>query len=205
MAKSYTYLCKVSNIKYTILGCVKRNKFLIIISLFLGLIGLLTGIFVAIKCGITTATLSDYNLTIYSCNEYADFGAFISRIFSYLCLLAILTVTSLNVVIVPIGLATLTYRAYLIGFNVTLLIVLYGFTGAFTSLIIIFPIQIVSMLILVAYFVVTINSRMQKKRYGKSEISLFKTFLISFGLLILLSLIETLLLIIFKASNILVI
>lgn len=205
MKKSYSFLCKVSNIKYGLISTYKHNKLIIFIGLFCVLVGLLTGIFVAFKSGITTSTLGDYNLQIYSCQEYADIHSLLSRIFSYLCVLLILTVCSLTVFLTPIGFLTIAYRSYLIGFNCSLMIILFGVSGAINSLIIILPFQLASMLVFLVYFVLRLNISVQKRKIGSSDLNASKVFILTLIILILLAIVETLLLLLFNAGTILVI
>lgn len=205
MAKSYSFVCKAINIKYSAYTFIKQNKALIFIALFCIVLGLLTGIFVAIKCGITTSTISDFNLKIYTCESYADFGAFIARVFSYFCVMLILFVCSINVLLVPVGFVMLGYRSYLLGFNTTLMILLFGITGTLTSVLIILPFGIISMLTLGTYFVLSVNNFVEKKKHGTTCYSNLKLFLIFLLILILLAFLESFLLVLFNAQNILVI
>ena len=198
--KSYAVLCKLSNIKYALLANFKKNKFLYLLAIILSFLGLLTGIFVAIKCGITLSTLQDYNLCLYSGSELASFSYFFTRLFSYTCFLLILGICSLTVYLVPVGLILITYRTYLAGFNCFLLIILFGVSGAITSILIILPFQILITLIFIIYFTLMINRAEQKRRFGTVNISFFKIFLIFFLILTILNLIETILLITLNAS-----
>lgn len=205
MAKSYTFLCKTSNIKYGILAGFKQNKFLFVFSAFVAVLGLITGIFVALKCGVTLSTLGSYNLNIYPCENVASFAMFVSRLFSCFCVLLILTVSSLYVLLIPIGFLIIGYRSYLIGFNCTLLICLFGISGAINSVLVIFPCQLLLTLAFVVYFVLMINRAEQRKRFGQTCISFWKIFFIFFGILFFVCLTETFLLLLFNANTILVI
>ena len=150
--KSYAFLCKLSNIKYALVANFKRNRFIYFLSLFLSILGLITGIFVAIKCGVTLSTLTNYHICLYSSSELVTFSYFFIRLLSYTCFLLILAVCSLTVYLVPVGLILITYRAYLVGFNCFLLIMLFGVSGAITSILIIFPIQIIITVLFIIYF-----------------------------------------------------
>lgn len=198
--KSYALLCKLFNIKYALLANFKKNKFLYLLAIFLAVLGLLTGIFVAIKCGITLGSLRDYNLCLYSGTDLATFSYFFTRLFSYTCFLLILFVCSLTVYLVPVGLILIAYRTYLAGFNCFLLIILFGISGAITSILIILPFQILITLIFIIYFTLMINRAEQKRKFGCVNISFGKIFFTFFFILTILNLIETILLITLNAS-----
>jgi len=198
--KSYALLCKVSNIKYSFIANLKKNKILYIISLFLALLGFLTGIFVAIKSGITLATLSDYNLCVYSSSQLSSFSYFFTRLLSYTSFLVILSICSLSIYLLPVGFILIAYRTYLAGFNCCLLILLFGVSGAITSILIILPFQLIITLTFIIYFVLVINRAEQKRKFGSSDISFKKLFGWFFVFLTILNLIETLLLIFLNAD-----
>lgn len=198
--KSYAILCKLSNIRYTLLANFKRNRFLYWLLFFLSSLGLITGIFVAIKCGVTLSTLANFNICLCSTAELISFSYFFTRLLSYTCFLLILALCSLTVYLVPVGFILITYRAYLVGFNCFLLIMLFGVSGAITSILIIFPIQLIITFVFVIYFIIMINRAEQKRKFGCFNISFFKIFLIFILILTLLNLIETILLIVLNAS-----
>lgn len=198
-------MCKSSNIKYGLLRGFVENKLLIFSLVLVAIIGLLTGIFVAIKCRITLSTLCDFNLSICQCTESNAFGSFCTRVFSCICNMLILTVSSLYIFLIPLGYLMTAYRTYLVGFNCALLVCLYGFSGAITSIIVVLPCQIIISLLLIIYFVCAINRAIQKKKFGVSKISLVKIFFLFLLLLSIVCLIETILLSIFNANTILVI
>jgi len=198
--KSYATLCKLSNIKYTFLANFKKNKFLYLLVILFSFLGFLTGIFVAIKCGITLSTLQDYNLCLYSGSDLASFSYFFTRLLSYTCFLLILSICSLTVYFVPVGLILIAYRTYLAGFNCFLLIILFGVSGAIISILIILPFQILITFIFIIYFILMINRAEQKRKFGSANTSFFKMFLVFFLILTILNLIETILLITLNAS-----
>lgn len=198
-------MCKTSNFKYSILAGFKQNKFLFIFSAFIAVLGLITGIFVALKCGITIATLSDYNLNVYTCENVASFAMFVSRLISCFCILLILSISSLYVLLIPIGFLIIGYRSYLIGFNCALLVCLFGISGAITSIVVILPCQLVLTLTFIIYFVLMINRAEQKKKFGHTCISFWKLFFVFSAILFFICLVETFLLLIFNANTILVI
>ena len=146
-------MCKTSNIKYFILEKFKKHRFVLISLIFFAIVGLLTGVFVALKCGVTLATLSDYNLDSYTCSQINSFSNFMTRLLSCGCNMVLLCVSATFVFIIPVGYILTAYRMYLAGFNCALLASLYGFTGALNSILIILPCQIFISVILILYFI----------------------------------------------------
>lgn len=198
--KSYAFVCKVSNIKYSLIANFKKNKILYIVSLFLVFLGFLTGIFVAIKSGITLSTLSDYNLCVYSSSQLSSFSYFFTRLISYTSFLVILSICSFTIYFLPVGFILIAYRTYLAGFNCCLLFLLFGVSGAITSILIILPFQLIITLIFITYFVLMINRTEQKRKFGSCDISFKKSLCWFFVFLTILNLIETILLIFLNAA-----
>ena len=204
MRRSYSFLCKTSNIKYACQNCFNQNKLLFLSLLFICIVGLLTGIFVALKCGITTATLKDFNLQIYTCEDGSFFGNFFSRFISCFGNVLLLFLCSLAIFITPVGHVLVAYRCYLVGFNTTLLITLFGISGAISGIIIILPCQLVITAICIVYFVLMCNRRSQKKKFGRCDLPFLKPTLLFALLLLVICLTETLLLTLFSVNTILV-
>lgn len=203
---SYSYVSKVSNLKYGIQGFYGKNKTQIFVLSFFALLGLLTGIFTAIKCGVNSVTLHNYNLTIYCNSTLFSFDVFFSRMLSHVCMLVILTISSLHIAVIPIGYLIHTYRTYLIGFNCTILVLSFGFSGMFTSILIIFPCQLLVTFVFIIFYSLMISRMLQKRRFGNCGRSHFlKIFFIFLLILTILNAIECLLLMLLSAKTILVI
>lgn len=204
MAKSYFFLRKRINFNFSIKSFFEANKILIIILLACFLIGLLTGIFVAIKSGITLETISDFNLSIKHCENEFYLADFWTRFSSVLINMLILLVASLYVLLIPIGCVIIIYRSYLIGFNCTLIIALFGFSGAITSILVLFPLQIIISAFLILFFILNIKMSEQKKKYGIAKSGRFKISFLFIILFLVLIIIESILLYLFNATTILV-
>lgn len=203
MSKSYNFICNTANMKFIIKEKFYQNKLFIFSLIFMAFVGLLTGVLVALKCGVGVSTLNDYNLQIYVCGEANSFSNLITRVVSVFCNMLIILISSLSLIIAPIGFIIITYKTYLVGFNCTLLFSLYGFSGAITSILVVLPCQIIMVIGLIVFFVLSVNGSMNKKRFCEKPKRL-KLFLIFFIVLILICIIETLLLTIFNAKMIFV-
>ena len=204
MKKSYAVLCNFSNIKYACKTNFLKNKIIYLILFFLSIFGILTGILVALKCGITSATLGDYNLCYYEAEQLSSFSLFFKRLFSHIIFLFVLSCLSLNVCLVPVGIILITYRTYLAGFNCALLVSMFGVSGGITSLIIILPLQLFATLLFITFFVLMINRAEQRKKIGLGLIKFWKTFFIYLTIFVFLNFLENILLIILNAGAIFV-
>ena len=204
--QAYSRINRISNIKYGITGFFRQNKIKIFVLIFLAVLGILTGVFTALKSGISVYNSQDYNLFVFTNGNLFSFDIFFSRMLSHITVIAVISLGSLSIVILQISYLIYIYRAYLIGFNCTLLIVLFGFSGIFTSIVIIIPCQIAVTFVFIVYFCIMINRAIEKRRFGYCEKPKFlKVFLITLLILTLLNVIETLLLICLNGNTILVI
>lgn len=206
--KSYTLIGKWTSFKYVFLSFLKVNKVRLIVLGFMILLGLLTGIFTAIKYanGAEILNFNDYGLTEYAKGNIASTEFFFKRMLSYSCFCLILLLCSFAGFLFPIGLFVVVYRSYLLGLNITLLLILYGLGGIFTAIIIILPFQLL-MLVLSCIFYCLVRDRcINKKKFGKIYgVNSFLLFLIFVLLLTIVNLLETLLLLLFSAQIILII
>ncbi len=204
--QAYSRINRISNIKYGITGFFRQNKIKIFVLIFLAVLGILTGVFTALKSGISVYNSQDYNLFVFTNGNLFSFDIFFSRMLSHITVIAVISLGSLTIFLLPFSYLIYIYRAYLIGFNCTLLIVLFGFAGIFTSIVIIIPCQIAVTFVFIVYFCIMINRAIEKRRFGYCEKPKFlKVFLITLLILTLLNVIETLLLICLNGNTILVI
>ncbi len=204
--QTYSRINKISNVRYGVIGFFRQNKIKIFVLLFLTILGIFTGVFTALKSGVSLYNFQDCNLSIYADASIFSFDIFFTRMLSHVCVLVVISFSSLSVFLLPISYLLFIYRAYLIGLNCSLLIILFGFSGIFTSIVIIIPCQIAITFVFIVYFCIMINRAVQKRHFGYCEKPKFlKIFFITLLILVILNLIETLLLILLNAKTILVI
>lgn len=206
--KSYSYIGKFQNLKYSILHFIKTNQIKLIIIGVLTLIAFVTGIFSAIKFsnGSTTIIYSDFGIKEFANGTIGTTQMFFQRFFSYGVILLILTVCSLTVILFPIGVVAIVYRGFLLGLNITFIVIIYGVSGIITAILIIFPLQILMLVIMILFFVMARNHCIVKGKYGsKNGINIFLLMLIFLSLFTLINLAETILLVISSAKVILII
>ena len=204
--QAYSRINRISNIRYGLIGFFRQNKLKLFVLIFLAILGILTGVFTALKCGVDISNAQGYNLTIYANGNVFSFNVFFSRMLSYIIVIGAISLCSLSVFLLPISYLLFIYRGYLIGFNATLLIIIFGFSGMFTSIVIIIPCQIAFTFLFMIYFCIMINRAIQRKHFGYCEKPKFlKLFFITMLILLILNLIETMLLILLNAKTIFII
>lgn len=206
MPKSIYALRKILNKKYAVLNFLSANKALIISFVMVILLGLITGIFVAVKSGITITNAANFDLCIIDCSGKLQFAGVWARLSSVLVNMLILLVASTSVFLLPLGFITLAYRAYLLGFNITLLVCLCGFGGAISAIIVIVPCQLVLLALEVLFCIIMVHNIDCKKKFGRAcGVGVTKWIFLFLIALFVVCLLETMLLGIFSARTILVI
>ena len=196
------YKVQFSRVKDFISEGVRANKILtILLSAFI-LIAFLTGVIVAIK----TRSFSSAGVFINSdkCNQITS--NFWARLLSMLIIFLILFGCSFLPVLFPITAIFLSYRAYLLGLNICLMIIWYGFSGVVVAIIVALPCQILALAILLLFHILALKTSKDFKAFGGCRIAHERLVIcvVTLSLLLLLCLIESLLLAIFSPKIILV-
>ena len=166
MRTSWRLNRKAMNLKYALLGFFRESKVLILLFCVISAIGILTGVLVAIKSGITLANIGDYGICISKCGNTIAFATVWERFFSVTINFAIIFVASLSVFVLPLGFVVVAYRAYLVGFNVALMVCLFGVGGAISGIIVVVPCQILLLAIEILFCVAMVKNADCKKNMG---------------------------------------
>lgn len=206
--KSHSLEKKLSNLKYSLFGFFLSNKIKIIILIAFVALGLFTGIFTAIKfsSGQGTIVYSDFGLKQFANGDIGTSSMFFQRFASYSVVLIVVCVCSLTSVLFPVGIILIAYRSFLLGLNVTFIIILYGVSGIITGILIIFPLQLLMLLLIILFFILAKNKCVVKSKYGtKNGINVFALLLVFILILSVVNLVETILLVITSAKVILII
>ena len=205
--KNYSFNSKINNLKYHCLYFIKQNKLKIFIFIFIFVFALITGIFTITKYLEMGSLSKDYLLFDYVDSDFDKFSSLFNRFLSGSFVLIVISLCSLSSVLIPISLMVWIYRAYLIGYNCTILIICYGFNGILTALIVILPCQLLFSLLFLIFFCISIEKlRCRKnKTCSCSNVNMFKILIIFLILLFIISSVEFLLLLLFNANVILVI
>lgn len=190
---------------------VRRHKVLLLCLLFVSLVAVLTGVFTAIKNAdnYSAVWFDNYNIKNFYDSDMGTWDLFFNRFGSYLVCLLIVWLCSLNIFLTPFSIAVLVIRGYLVGLNCCFMFLLFGLSGMLTTIIIILPIQIINLLLLIAFCSVMFVRAKNKQKYGTycvgSEKKPFVVFLIFLLLFTVVNIVETLLLFVFSSKIILVI
>lgn len=184
---------------------LKECKLKTIITSVLLIIAIFTGIIVAIR------THSYYEIgKNYGVVDVASGGlttTFFARIFSMLLIAAIVLGCSYLSYLFPLALIFLCYRAYLLGLNISLMIILYGLSGVVVSLIIALPCQLLALIMLAVFYLLMSQTTKDYKIFGGCRTPKQRTKILVCTLIVLLAIciLESILLWIFSAKVILVI
>lgn len=190
---------------------VHRHKVLLLCLLFVSIVAVLTGVFTAIKNAdnYSAVWFDNYNIKNFYNSDMGTWDLFFNRFGSYLVCLLIVLISSLNIFLTPFGIVVLVLRSYLVGLNCCFMFLLFGLSGMLTTIIIILPIQIINLVLLIAFCAQMFIRARNKQKYGtycvggeKKTMSIFFIFLVLFTLV---NAVETLLLFMFSSKIILVI
>ena len=206
--KSNMFAKNIYTLRYSFKEFFARNKYKIIICLLFCVVGILTGIFTAIKIFDLDEEeiFESFNLT-YQLDDLEKFSAnFFARLLSYELVLILLTIFALHPAMFIFGWCLLAYRAFLVSINCMMIILCFSFNGIIKSLLILFPCQILMLLLMLAYFCYVCYKVKDCKYQKRKKYSglLYWLFLVSLALTII-NLFETTLLFIFRSNVILVI
>lgn len=196
-----------SGLKFSCLNAVKANKMKIIITLAIILIGICTGVFVAIKSNnsCNLSRLQDISLANFYSGFVLSTSAFFMRYLSLCINLAIITGIACVPKLFPLSWVLYAYRAYLFGLNFALIFIIYGIGSAFTAIIIVLPCQLVTLFAMLIYQIILTQIIINQRRYGSCEISKPLFILLGFALFFIINLAETLLLFLLNGKVIMII
>lgn len=188
------------------LDLLKESKIKIIIMSVVISIAFLTGIIVAIK---TKADYFDLNNLGVLCFEKGGVinGSFFSRLLSMMVVALVCFGCSFTDYLFPISIIFLSYRGYLLGVNICVIIAVNGFAGIVVAMLIALPCQLIVLGVLSLFYILTSKTNKDYKKFGFCRVpnQKMKIVLIATAVLISICLLESLLLAIFSPKVILVI
>ncbi len=189
-----------------VIDTCKSCKIKTILVIVVCVIALITGIIVAIRTHDSYSVTNNYGVIDITQNDINS-STFFTRLLSMLLVFALLLGSSYNNYTFVIGIIFLGYRAYLLGLNVCLMIVLYGFSGVIVSFVVAFPCQLLTLFVLGLFFICMSRSFCDFRTFGGCRVPRQKTKVIVSALvcLILLCLLESIMLTIFSAKIIFII
>ena len=184
--------------KTTIFDIIKSIKWEFIITCVLILIGFFVGIYFSFSSLSSDYVGENIALTFLTGNM-SSFSAVLYRILSALVVMLLLFLFSKSKWLMPFALILIFYRAYLLGINIGIMLRFYGISGIIVGVIFVFPIQLVTLLLMNFFFWSLFNA---------DKICLFKSttkfILCTILVLVLLNIALALLLILFSPNVILV-
>ena len=184
---------------------VKINKFLLIIISIITFIAFLTGIIVGAK---THSNIIDSdNFGVVDITTGGLTSTFFTRLLSMFFIMLILLGCSFTIYLLPIGIIFIVYRGYLLGLNICLMIVKFGFSGTLISIITAFPCQLIALAIMILFFAIMYKTNKDYRCWGGCRTShqRLKIVLTTILSLFIICILEALLLALFSAKVILVI
>jgi len=195
------------NAKYSFVEWLKKYKILIIISLIILLIGVLTGILTAIKLNNLDADieLSDFSMYSIIDSSIYKFSHIFIRLISVVIFSLLLLLCSIKPFLIPFGLFVLAYRAYLLALNCVFIIINIGFGGYLFLFLIIIPCQLLILSLLVLFYCYLLDIFAEKKKFGCCQKGKVKSIWWFFAIFIIICLLESLLLFIFRPTTMFII
>lgn len=207
MIKSYKVHSFFGGLRFTCSNVIKENKGKLFLTLLIVTISIFVGVFLGIKHNnsYNLGCLQEINLGNFYSGVVASSSAFASRCVSLVVNIVILTVISFTPFLFPLAQVLFCFRGYLFGLNITLLFIFYGIGSIVTAVIVVIPCQIISLLILVGYYLILTKINSNCRRFGCCECNRVVFVIAGLALCLLVNLVETLLLVILRGTVILVI
>ena len=202
--KSHSF---INGLRFSCVKAMKENRIKFIITLILVLIATSAGVFVAIKntANSSLSSLQEISLDDFASGFVGSSSAFFSRTLSLTINVLILFGVSFVPFLFPLAEVLIVYRSYLFGLNFALIFLLYGLGGSLTAIVVILPCQLLTLFILIMFYLVLSKINGNCKRYGGTDCNRFLFLLFGFLLLIAVNLVETILLYLLNGQVILVI
>lgn len=202
--KSHSF---INGLRFSCVKAMKENRIKFIITLVLVLIAISAGVFVAIKntANSSLSSLQEISLDDFASGFVGSSSAFFSRTLSLTINVLILFGVSFVPFLFPLAEVLIVYRSYLFGLNFALIFLLYGLGGSLTAIVVILPCQLLTLFILIMFYLVLSKINGNCKRYGGTDCNRFLFLLFGLLLLIIVNLVETILLYLLNGQVILVI
>ena len=139
-----------SNTMFSVKSMLGACKIRTILTLIFVIIGLVIGIFVAIRLNNTGCIENTGEYGYVETNLTA--GGIVWRFISSIIFLALIALLSLNIFLYPIAEIILIYKAYLVGLNIVIILLTKGLSGLLLSILIVLPCQLMLLVILSCFF-----------------------------------------------------
>lgn len=143
-------------------------KFAILFSLIFLIFGACLGIFTAVKYSgeIELDNLADSNLVDFLKGDKGTMGLYFPYLFSFLLSISLIIFLNFKPFLIIVNAVVLVIRSYVFGFNITVLIILYGFAGIINVIIVIIPFELIIWLVLITMSAIAIKRNKNIKQFG---------------------------------------
>ena len=207
MFKSYKTHSFINGLRFSISKTLKENRVKFIITLILSIIAISVGVFVVIRHSNNSSlsSLQEISLDDFKSGFVGSSSAFFSRTLSLSINVIILFGVSFVPIFFPLAEVLIIYRGYLFGLNFALIFILYGLGGSLTAIVVILPCQLLTLFILIMFYLILSKINSNCKKFGGTDCNRFLCLLFGFLILVLVNLVETLLLYLLNGQVILVI
>ena len=148
-----------------------QYKIVILFSALMLILGLALGIYTTLKYSgeIELSNLSDIGFVEFLKGDKGVVGLFFSYMFKFLFCISIIIYLNFKPILSVCSYLLLIVRGYLIGFDLTAIILLYGFAGVLNVLIVIIPFELIVCMVLIAATAIATNRNFNLKRFGESS------------------------------------
>lgn len=147
-----------------------QYKFVMLFSTIVLVLGAAFGVYTAIKYSgeLELSNLSDAGLVDFLKGNKGTMGLFFPYMFTFLFYCSIIIFLNFKPILSVCSYLLLMVRGYLIGFDITVLIVLYGFAGVLNVIIVILPFELIVWLVLITISAIAIKRNLNLKKFGNS-------------------------------------
>lgn len=202
MIKSYKSHSFVNGLKFSCAKAMKENRWKIIISVVLAFVAIFTGVFIAIKSNnnCTLSQLREICLGDFYSGIVGTSSTFVARTLSLLINILLLSALAFSKFLFPLAQVLFAYRGYLFGVNFALIFIFYGIGSMVTAVVVVLPCQLLTLLLLILFYVVFLKINCNCKRFGRCDCNRLLYFALGAIALFAINLIETFLLFILQGS-----
>ena len=148
-----------------------KYKWLYIINAIFCLVFIIIGMCVIFgKVSPDIGDIPDKTLLAFLNGESGAFGVIFSRLFGFIFLFLAIWVTNFRPIMCFVSFVILLYRSFVLGATCALLIKLFQFGGVINVIIIYFPINLLTLAIILSWCSICVFHNFQFKCYGKNII-----------------------------------
>lgn len=179
--------------------CLYKKWYMVFLSL--AVVALIIGFIAGIRIATSTdiSKISDSILLNYLEGDISIFGVFFSRLFSLIGLFILIWATNCKPFLSFLSVIVIIYKSFTLGSTCSVLIAIFNVSGVINVIFLVFPCQLLFLLLLIGWASVCMSYNFSCKQYGGSIFSqeFFckerVTFSVFLGILFIVTLIEAIL------------